>query len=136
MKINIKNVEVSKYGSVVINFESYGMNFYGVDVAASIDVPRSWELNFVNNAISKTKKTIVLGDFNVPYESKFFNDIKKEFKHAFNEKGSGFRETWFYNIPLLSLDHIWVSKDLEVKKTQKIISWQSDHAMLKTFVKH
>ena len=63
------------------------------------------------------------------------NKIKSTFNHAFNEKGNGFRETWFWNLPLLSLDHIWVSKDLKILKTQKINTFKSDHCMLKTYVR-
>ncbi|WP_406685213.1 endonuclease/exonuclease/phosphatase family protein [Seonamhaeicola sp. MEBiC1930] len=135
-QIEIKKVMPSKFGSAVINFETHGLNFYAVDVSGSIDVPRSWELEFVDNVIIKTKNTVVLGDFNVPYESKFLMQIKKKFNHAFNEKGNGFRETWFWGFPFLSLDHIWASKDLKILKTEKISTWKSDHAMLKTVIKN
>ncbi|APY10875.1 hypothetical protein BWZ22_06315 [Seonamhaeicola sp. S2-3] len=134
--IQVKEVMPSKYGSSVINFETHNINFYAVDVSASIDVPRSWETDFVNKAITKKQKTLVLGDFNVPYESKFLTPIKEHFNHAFNKKGFGFRETWFYNIPLLSLDHIWVSKDLEILKTEKVSTFKSDHAIIKTVIKN
>lgn len=133
--IHIKKTIKSNYKSAVINFETKGVNFYIVDVSASIDVPRNWELGFVEKSIKETRNTVVLGDFNVPYESKYLNSFKTHFNHAFNEKGNGFRETWFWNIPLLSLDHIWVSKDLKILKTQKISTFKSDHSMLKTFIK-
>ncbi|MFD2292518.1 endonuclease/exonuclease/phosphatase family protein [Mariniflexile gromovii] len=135
-QVNVVNETVSNYSTSVINFNSKGINFYVVDVTGSTDVPRNWELNFVNKLISKNQKTIVLGDFNLPFESKYLNKMKSEFNHAFNEKGNGFRETWFWNLPLLSLDHIWVSKDLEILKTQKINTFKSDHTMLKTYVRN
>lgn len=125
----------SKYQSNFINFETQGVNFYAVDVSASIDVPREWELGFVNTLIQETKNTVVLGDFNVPYESMYFDNIKANFNHAFTEKGNGFRETWFWNIPLLSLDHIWVSKDLEILKAEKKATFKSDHSMVKTYIR-
>lgn len=128
------NESVSNYGTTVISFETAGINFYAVDVAGSTDVPRAWELNYVNKFVKRTVNTIVLGDFNVPYESIYLKQFKEHFNQAFNEKGNGFRETWFYNIPLLSLDHIWVSKDLKVLKTKKFYSKVSDHCMLKTFI--
>jgi endonuclease/exonuclease/phosphatase (EEP) superfamily protein YafD len=132
--VQIENEVTSKYNSTVINFKSYGINFYAVDVTGSTDVPRNWELNFVNELIIENKNTIVLGDFNVPFESKNLNKIKSTFNHAFNEKGNGFRETWFWNLPLLSLDHIWVSKDLKILKTEKINTFKSDHSMIKTII--
>jgi hypothetical protein len=134
--IHIKKTVLSKYKSTIICFETNGINFYAVDVSASIDVPRNWELGFVEKSIKETKNTIVLGDFNVPYESKYLNSFKTNFNNAFNEKGNGFRETWFWNIPLLSLDHIWVSKDLKILKTQKISTFKSDHSMIKTYIKN
>ena len=125
----------SNYGTNIVNFETYNINFYAVDVSGSMDVPREWELTFVNEYVEQKTQTILLGDFNVPFESKFLDSIKNNFNHAFNEKGNGFRETWFWNIPLLSLDHIWVSKDLKVLKTKKIRTFKSDHNMLKTVIK-
>lgn len=122
----------SKYGSVVIEFQTSGIRFFAVDVSASIDVPRDWELGFVEETIYSNKNTVILGDFNVPYESSLLDKIKSKFSHAFNEKGNGFRETWAFNIPLLSLDHIWVSNDLEIVNTEKRNTLKSDHAMIKT----
>ncbi|WP_170179786.1 endonuclease/exonuclease/phosphatase family protein [Flavivirga rizhaonensis] len=133
--LKIINETISKYKSNFINFETQGINFYVFDVSASMDVPREWELGFVNALIQETNNTVILGDFNVPYESKYFDAIKTNFNHAFSEKGNGLRETWFWNIPLLSLDHIWVSKDLKVLKTEKIATFKSDHSMVKTYVR-
>lgn len=134
--ISVKSIKPSKYNSTVINFETYNINFYAVDVSGSFDVPRSWELNFVSKNILNNKNTLVLGDFNVPYESELLKPLKTNFNHAFNKKGFGFRETWFYNLPLLSLDHIWVSKDLKILKTNKVCTFKSDHAIIKTVIKN
>ncbi len=133
--IEIISEVTSKFNSTVVNFKTKSINFYAIDVSGSPDVPRSWELNFVNKLIEDKNKTIILGDFNVPFESKYLNPIKKEFNHAFNQKGNGFRETWFWNIPLLSLDHIWVSQDLKILKTKKLSTFKSDHSMIKTYIR-
>ncbi|WP_341215298.1 endonuclease/exonuclease/phosphatase family protein [uncultured Wocania sp.] len=133
--LEIRSESTSKYNTTVIDFKTAGINFYAVDVTGSPDVPREWELGFVNENIKIKTKTILLGDFNVPYESKYFAQIKTNFNHAFNKKGNGFRETWFWNLPLLSLDHIWVSKDLKILKTEKIGTFKSDHCMIKTYVR-
>ncbi|MDO5969365.1 endonuclease/exonuclease/phosphatase family protein [Flavivirga aquimarina] len=131
----IEKKETSKYHSTIVNFKIANINFYAVDVQGSPDVPREWEFAFVDSLIVNKENTIVLGDFNVPYESKHLKHFKTDFNHAFSKKGNGFRETWFWNIPLLSLDHIWVSKDLEVLKTKKVATFKSDHSMLKTFIR-
>ncbi|MFI0429573.1 endonuclease/exonuclease/phosphatase family protein [Mariniflexile sp. HMF6888] len=134
-EIQIESENASNYSSTVIKFKTKGLDFYAVDITGSSDVPRTWELGFVNQLIKTTQKTVILGDFNVPFESKTLKEIKENFNHAFNEKGNGFRETWLWNIPLLSLDHIWVSKDLKILKTQKINTFKSDHSMLKTILR-
>ena len=131
----IESENKSKFGTIVVNFITSGINFYAVDVQGSIDVPRKWELDYINELNIKKSNTIVLGDFNIPFESKYLNQIKNDFQHAFNKKGNGLRETWFYNLPILSLDHIWVSKDLRILKTQKLFTTKSDHSMLKTYIK-
>lgn len=134
--IKIIEEQASIHNSKVVNFETSNLNFYAVDVQGSQDVPRKTAVGFVDGIIGKNKNTIVLGDFNAPYESKYLDRFKTDFNHAFNKKGNGFRETWFWNIPLLSLDHIWVSKDLEILKTKKTGTFKSDHNMIKTFVRH
>lgn len=131
----IESENKSKFGTIVVNFITSGINFYAVDVQGSIDVPRKWELDYINELNIKKSNTIVLGDFNIPFESKYLNQLKNDFQHAFNKKGNGLRETWFYNLPILSLDHIWVSKDLRILKTQKLFTTKSDHSMLKTYIK-
>tara|TARA_R110002096_G_scaffold137682_8_gene291168 strand:- start:159 stop:1037 length:879 start_codon:yes stop_codon:yes gene_type:complete len=125
----------SKFSTTILNFETNDINFYTVDVVGSMDVPREWGLKSIDKAITKWKNTVLLGDFNVPYESLLLEKTKNKFNHTFNEKGNGFRETWFWNIPLLSLDHIWVSKDLEIIKSKKVNTFKSDHAMIKTFIR-
>lgn len=131
----IERENTSKFKTSVINFKTAGINFYAVDAAGSTDVPREWGLTYINKSIKEKNNTIVLGDFNTPYESIHLKQIKKDFNHAFSKKGNGFKETWFYNLPLLCLDYIWVSKDLKILKADKIFSTKSDHSMLKTVVK-
>jgi hypothetical protein len=135
MVIDIKSDNKSKYGTSVLNFETAGVNFYAVDAQGSLDVPREWGLTYINQSIKEHNNTIVLGDFNTPYESIYLKQLKKDFNHAFSKKGNGFKETWFYNLPLLCLDYIWVSKDLKILKSEKIFSSKSDHSMLKTVIK-
>ncbi len=133
--LKIINEASSKFNTNFIHFETSGVNFYAIDVHGSIDVPRSWELGFVNKLIKNTKHTVILGDFNIPYESKHFESIKVNFDHAFSKRGNGFKETWPWNIPLLSLDHIWASKDLKILKTKKVATFTSDHSMVKTYIR-
>lgn len=133
--LSIEKNNKSKFSTTVINFKTAGINFYAVDATGSTDVPKEWGLTFINQSIKEKTNTIILGDFNTPYESIYLRQLKNDFNHAFSKKGNGFKETWFYNLPLLCLDYIWVSKDLKILKTEKIFSTKSDHSILKTIVK-
>ncbi|MCB0461288.1 MAG: endonuclease/exonuclease/phosphatase family protein [Flavobacteriaceae bacterium] len=126
---------IGEENSTFLDFKTYGFNFYVVDISAGVLKPRQKSMDFIRANISKNERTIVLGDFNTPYESVHFSSFKDTYVHAFSEKGKGFRETWFWNIPLLSIDHIWVSKDLEINQVEKINTFKSDHSMLRMFLK-
>jgi endonuclease/exonuclease/phosphatase (EEP) superfamily protein YafD len=77
------------------------------------------------------RDAILVGDFNTPLESVFFEDYRVKFQNALEVAGTGFKETWPLGLPLLSLDHFWVGPDWQILQAQKI--WQltgSDHAAL------
>lgn len=134
--LEIHSDTTSKQNTTMVHFSTKNIHFYAVDVSANIKYFRKPMLENVFSSIQTEDKNIILGDFNTPYESLFFKNFKKNYQHAFTEKGNGFRETWFWNIPLLSLDHIWVSRDLEILKTEKILTTKSDHSLLKMYLKN
>src|SRR5690606_442414 len=47
----IESETTSTYKSTVVNFKTSGINFYAIDVMGSHDVPRQWEIKFVNSEI-------------------------------------------------------------------------------------
>ncbi len=134
--IKIHSKVKTKAHVVVVHFSTKNTHFYAIDVSSDLRHFRKPMLQSIISQVKTEDKTIILGDFNTPFESLFFKNFKKNYQHAFTEKGNGFRETWFWNLPLLSLDHIWVSKDLEILKTEKINTWKSDHSMLKMYLKN
>lgn len=124
----------SETNSTVLKFATNNIIFYAVDLTADVFNSRKEELQFVYSNIAYYNNSVVLGDFNTPLESVYFEDFKNNYNHAFSVKGKGFKETWFWNLPLLSLDHIWVSHNLRINKTDKINTWKSDHSMLRTYI--
>jgi hypothetical protein len=134
--INIHTNIKTKDHVVVVHFSTKNTNFYAIDVSSDLRHFRKPMLKSILSEVKTDEKNIILGDFNTPFESLFFKNFKKIYQHAFTEKGNGFQETWFWNLPILSLDHIWVSKDLEILKTEKIVTWKSDHSMLKMYLKN
>ena len=83
-------------------------------------------------AQSKNRRdAILVGDFNTPLESHYFDEHRRSFVNGLDVMGTGFRETWPMGLPLLSIDQVWVGKDWEVTEAKKI--WcltGSDHAAI------
>lgn len=78
-------------------------------------------------------KAIVLGDFNTPPESKWYGNWGGTLKLANNTPHRGFRETWCYGIPLLTLDQIWYGKGWEANWTEHS-RHGSDHSRVKAYL--
>ena len=78
-------------------------------------------------------KAIVLGDFNTPPESKWYGSWYGALKLANNTPHRGFRETWCYGIPLLTLDQIWYGKGWEANWTEHS-RHGSDHSRVKAYL--
>lgn len=73
------------------------------------------------------KPLILLGDFNTPRQSWHLDPIRGMLKHAFETRGSGLADTWPIPLPVLSLDQVWVSPELEVVSCTQGWSLMSDH---------
>ena len=84
--------------------------------------------------------TIVLGDFNTPADSVWFEAMREDFDHAFELAGDGYSPTWPEPVPLLQIDHVWLERGaFEVVQVQQIDTGVSDHRMLVVdvqFVEH
>lgn len=93
--------------------------------------PRKAQLQEVLTHSLDRRDAILVGDFNTPLESVFFEDYHAKFQNALEAAGSGFKETWPIGLPLLSIDHFWIGPDWQILQAQKI--WDlsgSDHAAL------
>lgn len=88
----------------------------------------------IEEALAHTRgrsDVILMGDFNTPLESVHFAPFRNRgLTNAFEAGGRGFRETWFWGLPLLSLDQVWVGDAWQVVATQKVQKRSSDHAAL------
>jgi endonuclease/exonuclease/phosphatase (EEP) superfamily protein YafD len=79
--------------------------------------------------------TIVMGDFNTPIDSVWFEEARRDFTHAFEEAGDGLFTTWPVPFPILAIDHIWLSRHFSVGCTRIGWSWVSDHRAIVTDVR-
>lgn len=50
---------------------------------------------------------ILLGDFNTPAESVWFDGYRESFTNAFESVGRGWAATWPSPLPVLHVDHVW-----------------------------
>lgn len=74
--------------------------------------------------------TFILGDFNTPNDSVWFDPLRHDFKHAFEAAGSGMFVTWPTYFPVLAIDHIWVPRSMQVVDAFLDSSPASDHRMM------
>jgi endonuclease/exonuclease/phosphatase family metal-dependent hydrolase len=74
--------------------------------------------------------TLVMGDFNTPGDSVWFGELRRAYSEVMEKAGSGLLATWPFPIPLLALDHIWVSNGLVPVCAGKRLGWRSDHAQV------
>ena len=70
---------------------------------------------------------LVLGDFNTPRESAFFDPLRTDMTQAFETAGHGLAETWPMPLPVLNLDQIWSGRRLRPVWCQQGYSVRSDH---------
>ena len=103
-----------------------------VDVWADPRRPRKRSLDEALSFAENDARCIIMGDFNTPLESVWLDPYRAQLQNAFESSGRGFRETWFWRLPLLSLDHVWVGKNWQLLEARKIHRSSSDHAAVFT----
>jgi len=101
------------------------------DVTPNFFHSREQQLKEVLAQSQNRRNAILAGDFNTPLESIFFDAYRSRFANALEAGSKGFRETWPFGLPLLSIDQVWVGSDWKVIEARKI--WWltgSDHAAI------
>ena len=74
-------------------------------------------------------RTLVVGDFNTPYDSVAFDRWRDNWFHGLSQAiSTPGPATWPIGLPLLSIDHVWLSKDLRPNEAWKETPWGYDHA--------
>ncbi len=103
-------------------------DIYAADLTASLLLPRAPQIVQLAQLARGEGRTLVMGDFNTPLESVHLAPMRASFTEARQGPFRGFRETWFYNLPLLSLDQVWCSRDLQPVFAARRLGFASDHA--------
>ncbi len=104
------------------------LNVFVADLTASPFLPRQPQIDLLAAMARGHARTIVMGDFNTPLESVCLAVMRTSFSEVMDGPHRGFRETWFFGLPLLSLDQVWLSRDLEPKFATRRLTFASDHA--------
>lgn len=103
-----------------------------VDMESNPFLSRREAFEILDSLLNK-EPMLVLGDFNTPTESVWFEEVfekKHRYGHAFTDSGYGYNKTWPKPLPILALDHIWTRPDITSYKTELRPGKGSDHRML------
>jgi endonuclease/exonuclease/phosphatase (EEP) superfamily protein YafD len=73
------------------------------------------------------ERLILVGDFNTPQDSVYFDPFRQDLFPAFAKAGRGLSETWPMPVPMLTIDHLWSSHSLVPVDAHIGWVWWSDH---------
>jgi vancomycin resistance protein VanJ len=73
---------------------------------------------------------LVMGDFNTPSDSVFFDPLRRDLRSAFETAGTGYAATWPMPFPVLALDQVWSSDSVRVRSCHLAGSRASDHRLV------
>ncbi len=104
-------------------------NLIITDLTASIPINKKEPIDFLLQCAKTHNVDLIVGDFNTPFESVHFNAYTNDY-YSFHHYNNGFTATWPLGMPLLEIDHIWLSKLHQPKHLYKYYSKHSDHALL------
>jgi hypothetical protein len=130
------NEENYKLNLVTIKYKNKVSTYLIVDVYADPFTNKAEAHKVITKLANDNNIDVVLGDFNTPFESVFFEDYKTNY-NSLRTKSNGFTATWFYGLPLLELDQIWLNKTHETLLLEKRQYSNSDHKLLiATYLQH
>lgn len=132
-----KLLEVAPFGDrprfrchrIRVEIDGAEYSVLAVDIPSQPWLPRKPCLNRILD-VSSEKRCMILGDFNTPPEARGFDAWRSRFSLANDAKPKGFRETWCYGLPVLTLDQLWLSKDLEPISVSQTVTLRSDHVRM------
>jgi endonuclease/exonuclease/phosphatase (EEP) superfamily protein YafD len=103
---------ISRFAEAEIDLEGRLVRVILADLDASPRFDRKRLIGAVFRAADAQPDvpTIVMGDFNTPIDSVWFERVRKRYRHVFEEAGSGMLVTWPTPLPVIAIDHVWVSE--------------------------
>ena len=74
--------------------------------------------------------SLIVGDMNTPVDSVHFDRIRTMYQNAFAAGGQGYHATWPMPLPVIAIDHCWVSRHIDVAACRIKWTLSSDHRPL------
>ncbi|MFO0919622.1 MAG: endonuclease/exonuclease/phosphatase family protein [Planctomycetaceae bacterium] len=107
-----------------------------VDLAANVWISRKEPLLKLAAALESwgDRPVIVMGDFNTPDDSVWFDHFPRDYREVFRTAGAGYAPTWPWPCPVLKLDQIWVSGGVQLLSARQVGNWSSDHRVVRAKV--
>ncbi|MDB6134187.1 MAG: endonuclease/exonuclease/phosphatase family protein [Verrucomicrobiales bacterium] len=91
--------------------------------------PRTDRTDQLRKLAGNGPRTLILGDFNTPYDSCAFDSWRRDFHHGLSQASvTPGPAMWPIGLPLLAIDHVWMSKDLIPLQAWKGTPLGHDHA--------
>lgn len=81
-------------------------------------------------SVAENERCLILGDFNTPPDARGFDAWRENLTLANDSGRKGFEETWLHGLPLLTLDQLWLSRDLRNLSTTSKPTLRSDHVRM------
>jgi endonuclease/exonuclease/phosphatase (EEP) superfamily protein YafD len=118
-----------QYGVAVATIDGVEWPVILVDLFAIPWYPRQPAFDRLQALVRQyaSPRLIVMGDFNTPGDAPATDVLRHTMHDAFESAGHGWAETWPVPFPVLSLDHIWLSRELRALRCEHGWSWLSDH---------
>ncbi|MGI9242471.1 MAG: endonuclease/exonuclease/phosphatase family protein [Verrucomicrobiales bacterium] len=94
---------------------------------------RRSELIEILTHVSEThsaRPVIFGGDFNAPASDAVYNILRRHFLDSYRAAGSGWGNTFFNRLPVLRIDQLWATTQLQPINARAIPTKKSDHRLL------
>ena len=107
-----------------------------VDVSSQLSQSRRQPLQKLGRLVKQLndRPILIVGDFNTPDDSIWFDDLRQDCRNVFREFGNGFAPTWPVPLPVLALDQVWANRLIVPSTCSPLTTIVSDHrAIVTTF---
>ena len=104
-----------------------------------------WKTHYANRRVRRSELIEILthvsethanrpvifgGDFNAPASDAVYNILRRHFLDSYRTAGSGWGNTFFNRLPVLRIDQLWATSQLQPINARAVPTKNSDHRLL------